>query len=319
MPSRRPRRFVALANQQDRRHLRAQVGRLSHTLIQPMTLTRYRAAVASFSQWVSAHGQQISTNIDYLDFQVAEWIEYLWHDGRGANEAGDTLSGLQFLLRRRRILPSSWALFGAWRRIELPHRVPPLPHNLLLAMASVARFWCRNDVAVLLIIGFAGFLRTTEMVSLCKWQLQISLDRSSVVVLLPITKSGLRHNTEESVVIADPSIARFVEHMLQHLRPEDCILQSSVSNFRFVFNSLLDGLGVRHLGFKPYSLRRGGATYFYQKYKNMPAALEIGRWRDTQTARIYITQGVEILLQLAFSPYQQQRFAALGQVVASDI
>eukprot|EP00959_Pyramimonas_sp_CCMP1952_P082712 1728496-Pyramimonas_sp.AAC.1 len=38
MVSRRSRRFVALASQQDRRDARRQVGLLSHALLQPVTL-----------------------------------------------------------------------------------------------------------------------------------------------------------------------------------------------------------------------------------------------------------------------------------------
>ena len=261
----------------------------------------------------------MSTNIDYLDFQVAEWIEFLWAEGRGANEAADTLSGLQFLLRRRRILPASWNLFGAWRRIELPHRVPPLPLNVVLAMASVARFWGRNDIALLLIIGFSGFLRTTELVTLRRWQVQVSLDRTAVVIVLPLSKSGLRRHIEETVVIDDAGVARFVEHLIQCLQPGDALLQGSVANFRIVYDALLDGLGVRHVGFRPYSLRRGGATHYYRMSQNMPATLQIGRWRDTQTARIYISEGVQVLLQLVLDASQQQRFAVLAQALWADI
>eukprot|EP00959_Pyramimonas_sp_CCMP1952_P359492 7527700-Pyramimonas_sp.AAC.1 len=80
MVSRRQRSFVALASQQDRREARRQVGLLPHTLVQPVTLPRYRVAVAIVSQWLALRGERVSTNTDYLDFQVAEWIEYLWSD-----------------------------------------------------------------------------------------------------------------------------------------------------------------------------------------------------------------------------------------------
>eukprot|EP00959_Pyramimonas_sp_CCMP1952_P132255 2765197-Pyramimonas_sp.AAC.1 len=46
MARRRPRRFAAVASQQDRRSAQSRAGLLSRTLIQPATLKRYRAAVA---------------------------------------------------------------------------------------------------------------------------------------------------------------------------------------------------------------------------------------------------------------------------------
>ena len=257
--------------------------------------------------------------MDILDFQVSEWIEYLWAGGNGWNDAADTLSGISFLMRRRRILPASWNLFGAWRRIEVPSRVPPLPINVLLAMATTARAWQRNDIAVLMVLGFSGFLRTTEMLSLVRWQVQVSLDFSSVVVVLPITKSGLRRHTEESVVINDTTVARFVHHMLQHVAPGDTILQGSAAGFRRVFQLLLEGLELTEFGFKPYSLRRGGATAHFAAHRNMAATLLMGRWRDSEVARLYLSEGVQVLLQTALGEARLCRLQALAQSLCCDM
>ncbi|CAK0884801.1 unnamed protein product, partial [Prorocentrum cordatum] len=110
-------------------------------------------------------------------------------------------------------------------------------------IGDYGRYWCRDDIALLLIVGFSGFLRTTVMVSLRRWHIQIALDRSSVVIPLPITKSGPRWHVEDSVVISDRGFAHFCEHVLGHLQPGDQVLQGSVANSRLVFDSLLDGLG----------------------------------------------------------------------------
>ncbi|CAK0817390.1 unnamed protein product [Prorocentrum cordatum] len=76
-------------------------------------------------------------------------------------------------LRKERILPASWKLLRAWQRLELPQRVLPVPDIVLTAMAATARGWGRNDVAALLALGFAAFSRTTETLTLRRWQVAI--------------------------------------------------------------------------------------------------------------------------------------------------
>ncbi|CAK0804968.1 unnamed protein product, partial [Prorocentrum cordatum] len=114
-----------------------------------------------------------SDHVDKLDLLVAEWIEWLWTEGHPQGLAGNALSAVQFFLRKKRILPASWRLLRAWQNLELPQRVLPLPEVALLAMAATARGWGRNDIAALLVLGFAGFLRTTEMLTLRRWQIAI--------------------------------------------------------------------------------------------------------------------------------------------------
>ena len=55
---------------------------------------------------------------------------------------------------------------------------------------------------------------------------------------------------------------------------------------------------VEHLGFRPYSLRRGGATQAFRETGNMPAVLEKGRWAHTRTASTYLNDGLARLAQL---------------------
>ena len=55
------------------------------------------------------------------------------------------------------------------------------------------------------------------------------------------------------------------------------------------------------MGFKPYSVRRGGATAYFRATRNMEAALDRGRWSSARVARIYLNDGLarEVELQLS--------------------
>ena len=55
------------------------------------------------------------------------------------------------------------------------------------------------------------------------------------------------------------------------------------------------------MGFRPYSLRRGGATAFYRATCNMAATIERGRWATIRVARIYINDGLSFAFGLILS------------------
>ena len=119
-----------------------------------------------------------------------------------------------------------------------------MPEYVLMALATVARSWCRNDVAVLLVIGYTVFLRTMELLTLRMWQLQFSNDGLSLVILLPVTKAGQRRHCEESVAIHDARVVQFVRSLTRHLSPESCLLQGTVAEFRELFRALLKSLSL---------------------------------------------------------------------------
>ena len=53
--------------------------------------------------------------------------------------------------------------------------------------------------------------------------------------------------------------------------------------------------------FRPYSLRRGGATALFQQTGSMETALLKGRWSSTKVAKIYLSDGLSFLPGLRFS------------------
>ena len=188
-----------------------------------------------------------------------------------------------------------------------------------MSLATVARSWSRNDVAVLLVIGYTVFLRTMELLTLRKWQLQFSNDGLSLVILLPVTKGGQRRHCEESVSIHEAKVVHFVRALTQHLAPESCLLQGTVAEFREVFRARLKSLSLERHGYQIYSLRRGGATTHYRIYENIALTLIVGRWQDAAVARLYISEGVQTLLQNEFSQHELNRFRMLASALNFDV
>ncbi len=65
-------------------------------------------------------------------------------------------------------------------------------------------------------------------------------------------------------------------------------------------------LGFTEYNFKPYSLRRGGATYDYRVGGRLEATIVRGRWQNAKTARIYITDGLARWAEISLEPTTHQ-------------
>ena len=72
-------------------------------------------------------------------------------------------------------------------------------------------------------------------------------------------------------------------------------LAHSPGRWRGLFNESIHALGLDAYGFRPYSLRRGGATFWFGKHQSLDRILVSGRWQTQKSARIYINEGLALL------------------------
>ena len=75
-------------------------------------------------------------------------------------------------------------------------------------------------------------------------------------------------------------------------------LTPSPARWRALFNQCIAELKIAEPGFRPYSLRRGGATFWFQKHQNLDRILIQGRWHTQKSARIYLNEGLAVLSQM---------------------
>ena len=71
--------------------------------------------------------------------------------------------------------------------------------------------------------------------------------------------------------------------------------------FRQKFDKITTAAGLQGFGFRPYSLRRGGATELWRTTANLDAVVMAGRWRHATTARIYVSDGLAVLAEIRLS------------------
>lgn len=173
--------------------------------------------------------------------------------------ASDTVAGLQDKdPRLRGQLPGSWRLLKTWAVNEIPNRAPPLPVHVLHALVGWAFFHQHITFGVSLLIGFYGMLRTGEILGLSSHHVAGNQSASKYVISFGLTKSGKRQGAAESVVIGYDLVVEFLRKWKALARPHTCF-GPSPTRWRKLFSEGLSALKLEPFGFRPYSLRRGGA------------------------------------------------------------
>lgn len=115
-------------------------------------------------------------------------------------------------------------------------------------------------------------------------------------------KSGLRHNIDEAVAIYDPLVVQLghlVALLPHNTSPQSFVWPWSAAAFRQNFARCVDYFSLQNLNYKPYSLRRGGATHDYVKKGLLEPILLRGRWHSLAVTRLYLEDGLAQLPSLA--------------------
>ena len=107
------------------------------------------------------------------------------------------------------------------------------------------------------------------------------------------------------LTITDPLVLTLVRARLSQLSSGELFCGHSPKGSRSLLYDILNFLEIADNGFKWYSLRRGGATYFFSMHGSMDMCLYRGRWDHSRTAKIYITNGILALSEIEFSDRQR--------------
>lgn len=294
-----PKRLLEAPTVQERAKQRQKLGSLKDLTVQPATRKRYAAALTRFFTFLKHENLELPTRRAFMDPLVSEYLEHLWCTGMGRGLACDTLASLQDSdPRLRGQLPGSWRLLKAWHQNEIPNRAPPLPERLLQALVGWSWFKGYFAFGVSLLVGFYGMLRTGEILNIRSTHIQANSAGSKVYLSLGLTKGGKRAGAAESVILGYDQV---IKPLLRWSNSRGATnLCGSPASWRARFAEGLSALGLQAFGFRPYSLRRGGATYWFGRHQNLDRLLIQGRWLTQKSARVYINEGLCILASLRY-------------------
>eukprot|EP00438_Fugacium_kawagutii_P016151 Skav228276 [mRNA] locus=scaffold6733:108207:110481:- [translate_table: standard] len=274
---------------------RQRLGTLRELTVQPATRRRYERATQAFFEYLNTAGIVLPTQKSKLDPLVCDFIEHLWSSGAGRAQACDTLAGLQDSQPSlRNNLPGAWRLLKTWSINEVPNRAPPLPEHVVQSMVGWALLKGHVSFGVSLMVGFYGMLRTGELCNLRSSHMVGTTRDWQVLISLGFTKGGKRQGAAESVILGFESAVSLVKAWKLVANPVTPLVQSTPA-WRARFSECLKCLDLEEYGFRPYSLRRGGATFWFSKHQSLDRLCVQGRWASQKTARIYINEGLSLL------------------------
>lgn len=285
MPRRTQKRKQATSRIARRRRL----GTLKSRLVKAKTLERYNKAILAFLLHVQMNRWPLASTLAALDKQMSDYVEHLWFDGEGKSMGNDTISGVQYHLNVKSCFYASWKLLGVWKKLELPERALPCPLVLALSLAGLAVAQQKPRMCAVILLMFFCLLRPAEACACMEDAFWLDKELGGFVTL-PNTKGGERRGAIEMVTWSEPLVGVWVSRALLVLRTGEP-LASSPSALRSWLGSAMKILSVED-AFKPYSFRRGGATYHFQQCRNMSETIEKGRWANVATARIYVNEAL---------------------------
>jgi integrase len=302
---------------ESRRAERQKVGSLSSLVVQPKTKNRYAESFRKFCEFHELVESFPLPEFHIFDEWVADYVEQLWEEGSPKSDASYALAAIQFFRpQAKNHLVWSWKLVKTWNQVELPTRATPFSAELVLSMAGQAFKWKQFRMGWLLILGFAAFLRTSELITIERKEVVLPQHgRPQEAVLLLSDTKGTKKNLLplDKVVIQEKLCLQALQQLCKGLQPGDSLSQQSNRQFRKLFKDLLHALQLGNQGYMPYSLRRGGVTSAYKLGVPLDVLVTQGRWQHLPTARLYIDHGLQSLAQISHPPQTLHLCAKMRQ------
>ena len=285
-------------SQKERQRIRKTLGSLKNLTIQPRTRARYNKAKQRFYDFLTLNNLELPSQRSQMDGLLCDYLEFLWSSGEGRGLASDTLAALQDTSPKLRgAIPGAWRLLKTWHANEIPCRAPPLPQPVLEALVGYFLFHDKLAMALSLLVGFYAMLRTGELLGIRNKDVTVDDRQRTAVVSLGLTKGGKRVGAAESVTITVAEVIRRLCHWKRSTSP-GTLLTPSPYSWRKQFSAALHALHLQDWEFRPYSLRRGGATFWFGKHGSLDRILLQGRWLAARTARTYLNEGLATLAEM---------------------
>ena len=275
--------------------------------LQHRTLRAYRLALDSFLKFIKK--RDISQfRFSRLDGLLAEFINHSFQEGEPMAYSGHLLSAIKrFHPEFRLHLPVSSQYYKNWARSYTPARATPASWELVEAMISVALDSRQLAMGLMLGLGFHCLLRTSEMLELTPQHLMVHRGSRAMSVILPRAKTS--QGNPQVLQVDDPQLIALVLQLKSIVSASRGLFPMwgfGAHAFRSSFQRILATLGFPAAPYQPYSLRRGGATWYYQATLSLDRTVQRGRWACARTAKLYIDEGTMQLAHLNWTKKQSR-------------
>ena len=289
------------------------MGSLQSNVVSKTVLQRYAVCFNALCHYFKATGG-LPKGLREFDLRCQAYLESLWEDGEPRSKAAYTLSAAQhFMCQTKHNLTGSWRLISAWEKLEMPQRCIPFTIQVTYAMAGILWEWEEREVALALVVGFGLLLRTGELFLLKANWCQFSTSLSECVIRFHGTKGlHLSNKKAEEVVLREEVTLRALWLLCAEKLPGAPVLSCNVYHFRRLFQKALKYFELSGK-YQPYSLRRGGATEYFKRTSRFDVVMELGRWQNLKTCRMYVQDAMATSASISYSATQRQEFQRIGE------
>lgn len=242
----------------------------------------------------------------HLDRCLSSYLDQCFQEGEPLSYAGHLLSALKrFHPDLKFKLPEASQFYKNWTKSYHPIRAIPASWELTEGLMGLAFARGQQLLGLLIVLGFVAMLRTSEMLSLTHRHLVVHRDQRSISLVVPTAKTS--SGNPQVIQITDHQLVRLIRQFQPKRRQDRRLWGKSPQAFRKAFDRLVQGLGFPSRTYVPYALRRGGATFHFQTFKNLDLTVQQGRWACPRTARQYLDSGTCQLAHVSWTRSQAKK------------
>lgn len=147
-------------------------------------------------------------------------------------------------------------------------------------------------------MGFYGLLRAGKLLAFTFDT--IEMGGICTVISLPVSRSGLCTGARKAIAVRDTTTLDLLRTLaaVSNAQGVTRLWPYLPQAFRTAFYGLCRKFRVCYLKFKPYSLRRGGATFLLQQGLALELVLIRRRWKRVFVVRLYLEDSLFLILLL---------------------
>ena len=128
-------------------------------------------------------------------------------------------------------------------------------------------------------------------------------------------KSAQRTGSPESTTFDDALVGALLEFVMRGRAPGERMWRRSAFDFRRLWRTHIERMGLSGDDFFPYCPHRGGATHHFVETGDLTATMHQGRWSSYKACRVYVVEGQRELQEAALSAATRASCAAAAAVL----
>ena len=273
------------------------------------TTKLYKSAMHEFCIWRKKQGMFRCSSYAVLDRQLGEFFNYLYQAGMLVYKAASALSGLKRLLPQcRRSMDASSLYFKNWVKSVPKTRALPLKADWVRAFVAFSHVQQEPLMGLLLVLGFLGLFRVSEVLDLHFSQLTFVSERLMHVVLVS-SKGAKLNGSPELVKMSDKAVSVVLKSRASKAADFELVFPFAYKQVGDLLRAAATRFGLPAQAATTHCLRRGGATWHFEVFASYDLAAEHGRWRHVKDCRTYINSAMADVASMDLSQANKEALA----------